>query len=55
MICLVDYKFVPVILGDATQIWQAILSELHGSALGGQLGQQKSGCFNKEAVLLAIN
>ena len=33
MVYLVDDKFVPVISGDATQIRQAIFSELHGLAL----------------------
>ena len=41
MICLVTDDSIPVILGNAIQIQQAILSELYGSALGRHLGQQK--------------
>ena len=48
VVCLLNDKFVPVITGDATQIQQAILSDIHGSALGGHLGWQKDGCFSEE-------
>ena len=41
MVHLVNNGFVPVVPSDATQIQQTMLSELHGLALGGHLGQQK--------------
>ena len=45
---LVNDEILPVIPSDAIQIQQAILSELHGSALGGHLGWQKMDVLLKE-------
>ena len=41
MVRLVYDEFVTVIPGDVTQIQQAIVYELHGSALSGHLGWHK--------------
>ena len=38
---LVSDQFVPVIPGDAQELQEAILRELHASALGGHLGRRK--------------
>ena len=35
MVHLANYKYIPVIFSDTTIMQQAILYELHGSALGG--------------------
>ena len=55
MVSLITDECVPVIPGDATQIWQVILSKLHGLALGGHLGGWKMDVLVKKTVLLAID
>ena len=55
MVRLVTDESILVIPSDAIQIQQAILSELHGSALGGHLGWQKMDVFTERRVLLAID
>ena len=38
---LVGNEWVMVLPNDASELWEAVLHELHGSALGGHLGCRK--------------
>ena len=38
---LVGNEWVMVLPNDASELWEAVLCELHGSALGGHLGRRK--------------
>ena len=38
---LVGNEWVMVLPNDASELWEAVYHELHGSALGGHLGRQK--------------
>ena len=56
MVCLINDEFVPVIPGDSTKIQQAILSEFHDSALGGQFGWRKMDALvKKQFYWLSVN